>query len=207
MKKYILIVAVLVLVILSVLIFKTKKEQPVSVEPVDQVTHEEQTIFPTVYTNSSLTVSVNLPDGYVADESYAYEGFGTQKKIQGIKFTVPTKLADETNLSNDSYISVEQLPNEKECTTGDFFSLSNGKPQTVTDAGVTYSMEHSSDAGAGNRYEETVYVISGAKTCVAIRYFIHYSVFENYPAGTIKEFDLKALTAEFDQIRRSIQIK
>jgi hypothetical protein len=51
-----------------------------------------------------------------------------------------------------------------------------------------------------------VYAIPGTKPCTAVRYFIHYSVFENYPPGTVKAFDHAALVATFDAIRRTLRI-
>ena len=61
-------------------------------------------------------------------------------------------------------------------------------------------------AGAGNRYFETVYAISGSSPCFAVRYFIHYSVIENYPAGTVQQFNEPALVSQFDSIRRTLTI-
>ena len=64
----------------------------------------------------------------------------------------------------------------------------------------------STGAAAGNRYEETVYTLPGTNPCIAVRYFIHYGVFQNYPAGTVREFDQQALLASFDAIRHTLVI-
>ncbi len=74
---------------------------------------------------------------------------------------------------------------------------------SVTLSGTTYAEFHSSDAGAGNRYDTTSYRVSRNSQCYAIEYTVHYSVFENYPKGTVKQFDEAALTAKLDSIARS----
>ena len=71
---------------------------------------------------------------------------------------------------------------------------------------MTYSVASSTGAAAGNRYEETVYALPGTNHCIAVRYFIHYGVIENYPVGLVREFDKKSLLKEFDTIRRTLNI-
>jgi hypothetical protein len=119
-------------------------------------------------------------------------------------------MATGTNLSSDSYISIEQIPytdipRGQTCSAALFVD-----PETpvsnMTDNDIQYSVASSTGAGAGNRYEEHVYAIPGTNPCIAVRYFIHYGVFENYPSGTVKHFDETALLKEFDTIRRSLTI-
>ena len=61
-------------------------------------------------------------------------------------------------------------------------------------------------AGAGNLYEEIVYVpnLPGNAGCYGIRYFIHSGNIANYEPGTMAEFDRTTLLAEFDRIRHSV---
>lgn len=168
-----------------------------------------------VYTNSSAGFSLRLPslvksgtaDGYKVDESYKYQELGPGKDIAGTKFTIPASLAAGTNLSTDSYISVEELPNTALCTADLFVEKGLGaKATTLTDNGVTYSMATTSGAGAGNRYNETVYAIPGTNPCMAVRYYIHYGAYANYDPKTTKQFDEDALKASFDQIRRTLVV-
>ncbi len=160
-----------------------------------------------VYHAPNGTFSLRTPDGFVADESYAYTNKGPGKEIKGVKYTVPTDYVTGTNLASDSYISVEQLPNQTECLATTFLSESNGvSSQTITQHDTTYSFASSTGAGAGNRYEERVYAIPGTNPCVAVRYFIHYGVIENYPTGTVKEFDEKKVLSTFDAIRNSLTV-
>jgi hypothetical protein len=39
-----------------------------------------------------------------------------------------------------------------------------------------------------------------------VRYFIHYGVFENYPAGSVTRFDHTALVDRFDAIRQTLVV-
>ena len=136
---------------------------------------------------------------YTRNSNYEYV-LGVPKGIAGSSYTIPPSLAEGTNLSTDTYISYEELPNPTSCDPREFL---DGEPEVseVTDDGITYLVAHSVGAGAGNRYDETVYVFKDYKPCNAIRYYIHYGVIENYPKGTVKEFDRTALITQFDSIR------
>ena len=112
-------------------------------------------------------------------------------------------LYKNTNLSADSYISVEKLATSTACTPNLFLS-NNVKQVTVVDGDTQYSVASSSGAGAGNRYEEIVFVLPRINPCYAIRYFIHSTVVENYPAGTVSKFDRSALINQFDLIRGTL---
>ena len=114
-------------------------------------------------------------------------------------------MATGTNLSADSYVSVEWLPRAKNCT-GDIYLAANVKPQEVVDNRVTYSLASSSGAAAGNRYEEWVYALSGSQPCLAVRYFIHSTNIANFDPGAVKEFDRAALVKQFDKIRKTLVI-
>ena len=142
---------------------------------------------------------ISVPEDFTADAKYTYQG----TQISGTKFTIPGSMATGTNLSNDSYISLEQSISSSTCSAGLFFT-DTVQSQNIIDNGVTYSFASTTGAGAGNRYEETVYAFPNSNPCLAVRYFVHYSAFENYPKGSIKEFDKKALQEKFDGIRRSV---
>ncbi|MDB5255008.1 MAG: hypothetical protein JWL92_384 [Candidatus Nomurabacteria bacterium] len=155
------------------------------------------------YANKTLGISVNVPAGYTTDESYKYQ-MAPRQTIPGVKFTIPAALAKGTNLSTDTYVSVEKLNDKSGCSADRFLDGShNATIQTIN--GMNYSIASAEGAGAGNRYQETVYALQ-SNTCVAVRYFIHYSAFENYPKGSIKEFDQAATLKSLDQIRDSLVI-
>ncbi|MES2223927.1 MAG: hypothetical protein V4469_03265 [Patescibacteria group bacterium] len=196
MKKTYITIGLLVIII--ALIFVFKKDDTVAPVITD-------TSAP-VYTNPTQTFSVSVPKGFTTDEKYSYS-ISPSRSINGVKFTIPESLAKGTNLSTDSYVSVESIADGTYCTAERFYDSAPQAPDTVTENGVTYSVNSSQDAGAGNRYEETVYAIKNSNPCIAIRYFVHYSVLENYPEGTVKAFDRAALLGQFDAIRKSLKIK
>lgn len=148
---------------------------------------------------------ITRTDSYTVDESHSY-GLIPGETIAGVKFTIPQAMSQGTNLSKDSYISVEHITNAKKCT-GDMFLEGEHLVAKVVEKGLTYSVASTTGAAAGNRYEEIVYATGGKTMCLAVRYFIHYGVFENYPAGTVKEFNKKALIDTFNTIRTSITVK
>lgn len=164
--------------------------------------------LPQVYESGSDGFSIRYPSGYTANPSYAYQELGPGKDIHGVSFTIPQATAAGTNLGQDSYVSVEELPQAKQCSADLFLGqgMDGTNVTTVTDGGTEYSVASSTGAGAGNRYEETVYALPGTNPCIAVRYFIHYSVIENYPPGAVVAFDHQALTDQFAAIRRTLTI-
>ncbi len=167
--------------------------------------------LPKMYAEDNGSFSLRLPslltateDGYKIDEDYQNQVSPTQI-ISGVKFTIPEKLATGTNLSNDTYVSVESIPNIQVCSA-DLFLSGNQATSTVSDDGVVYSVATSSEAAAGNRYQEKVFAIPGTNPCVAVRYMVHYGVLENYEPGTVNEFNAVGLINEFDQIRRTLVV-
>ena len=163
--------------------------------------------LPQIYSNGARGFSIRLPGAFAVDESYKYTELGPAKNISGVKFTIPLDMATGTNLGSDSYISVEQIPQSillnKECAAS-FFVDPETPVSKFTDNGTDYSVASSTGAGAGNRYEEMVYALPWSNPCTAIRYFIHTSVFSNYPAGTVKEFNPQNLVSTFDILRRTL---
>ncbi len=158
------------------------------------------------FTNASSTFTVQYPQGWTPNADYKYTGVSAAKPISGVQFKIPGEMATGTNLSADTYVSVEQLPRATSCVA-DIYLLDNVKPQAIDANGHSYSLASTSEAAAGNRYEEWVYAIPGSTPCTAARYFIHYGAIENYPTdGSVKEFDRAALLAIFDSIRDSISV-
>ena len=157
----------------------------------------------TRYTSAGFSIAA--PPGWTADASHDYQALGPGKDIHGLALTIPADLAKGTNLSTGSYVAVETLPGATTCTAAAFLSDSIAAP-SVTENGVTYSVATSSDAGAGNFYDETVYAVQGSSPCTAVRYFIHSTNIGNYDPGTIKAFDGKALVAQFDAIRMTLKL-
>jgi hypothetical protein len=156
-----------------------------------------------------LGISLRYPAGYTVNNGYKYQELGPGKDIKGTAFTIPSTVAAGTNLGTDTYFSVEARPDTPDCRADLFLDAGTlgAKAAIMQDNETTYSVATSTGAGAGNRYEETVYAIPGTNPCLAARYFIHYGVLENYPTGAVKAFDHDSLIKQFDAIRRTITIQ
>lgn len=203
--KYVIGIIVLVLVTIAGYFAWTTfsvpalPEEQASPQPIDEAKN----------TYATSTFTIQYPSTYDVDEAYTYDAFAG-KPIAGVKFLVPESLAAETNLSAfDTGVSVEWLPRAQKCT-GDIYVLPNVPAIEMTVGSTTYSVATTSEAGAGNRYEEMVYAVKDSKPCTAVRYLLHYSAIENFPQeeGTeqVREFDKASLLRAFDAIRDSLQL-
>jgi hypothetical protein len=151
-----------------------------------------------VYHDARLGFTIAYPAGWSVDPHFTRD---MSPPIRGVSFTVPSSLTKGTNLGSDTRLSVEHVAGP--CSAGRFLD----SPQDVHDVtqdGRTYSVATANDAGAGNRYEETVYALANGKTCFGVHYFIHYSAIENFDPGTVKAFDRDGLVSAFDAMRRSL---
>ena len=208
-QSYVTLITVLVIVIvLGVAGYYAWKAFAGGTEPVSEPTPVPQAPVDTTvaFASSTLGVSLKYPQAFILDEAFANTSVNPKKPISGVQFKIPVAMATGTNLSADSYVSLEQLPRAKVCT-GDIFIAANVKPMTFVDGAITYSVATSSGAGAGNFYEEAVFAVSGSSPCIAIRYFVHSTNIGNYPAGSVQEFNRAALVAEFDKIRHSLIVQ
>jgi hypothetical protein len=158
------------------------------------------------YSNSAMKFSLRLPSGYTADESYKYTELGPDEEITGVRFTIPNTVATGTNLSSDSYISVEQIPDLPSCIAGPFLWKGQKIELSPSDDVTQFLVASSTGAAAGNRYENAVYAIQDSNPCIAVRYYLHYSAIENYPTGAVREYDRQMLLATFDAIRHSLKV-
>lgn len=153
---------------------------------------------------ATTTFAVAYPYGYTVDEHYTKD-IAPGRVSQGVKFTISPERAAGTNLSPDSYVSVEWLPTLVSCSATPYL-YDPVSPPTLQDEGRAYSVAYASGAAAGNFYEETVYTRLGDKGCVAVRYVIHSTNLGNYDPGTVRRFDKESLLREFDGVRRSLRL-
>jgi len=167
--------------------------------------------LPKVYAKADGSFSLRLPsllsateDGYSINEDFKNQ-ISESQIIDGVKFTIPNKLATGTNLASDTYLSIESIPNTQVCTANLFLDKET-VTSTLVEEGATYSVATSTEAAAGNRFQEKVFALVGTNPCMAIRYMVHYSVLDNYEPDTVVEFDAVGLVSQFDQIRRSLTI-
>jgi membrane-bound inhibitor of C-type lysozyme len=77
---------------------------------------------------------------------------------------------------------------------------------TKTINGTTYTVLHSSDAGAGNRYDTTSYRTVRSNQCYVIEYTVHSTAIGNYdPSQGIKEYDPNAVVSVMEGIVQSFR--
>jgi hypothetical protein len=188
---------VLLFVLANIFGWSLGREQRPAVKPLPTPTITQ---WP-VYTSSQLGFTIRHPSSFSVNPDYIYAAMGPGRDVSGASFNIDPTLALGTNLSTDSYVSVERLVTSTACSPA-LFMDSAQSTSTLEEGGVTYQVAHGGGAGAGNYYDETVYVLPGAP-CMAIRYFIHSTSIGNYEPGTIREFDRGSLVDLFDQIRRS----
>lgn len=122
------------------------------------------------------------------------------------RLSVPASNQPGTNLSNASFtvggsVDPAALSN---CLKSPVGTASTSASQTkLGDVAVTKLTF--SDAAAGNRYDTTSYRALHNSQCYAIEYTIHYGNIDNYPKGSVEEFDKAALTASLDEVARSFR--
>lgn len=149
--------------------------------------------------------SVEYPDTYTVNTKYTYTALGPGKDIPGVAFTIPASLAAGTNLSEDSYVSVEQLKSGA-CEAKSFLG-STQSARVVEENGTSWSAAQGGGAGAGNFYDETVYAAKFGAQCYGLRLFIHSTNIGNYDPGTVIEFNREALDEVFAQFRATFTSK
>lgn len=167
------------------------------------------------YTDAEHSFSIVLPTELTTEESltqyrvdaeHVYTARGPENPIRGVKFTIPANHTEGTNLSRDSYVSVEYIPTAKTCSTDMFLDGAQKTTHALSEGVVKYAVASSTDAAVGNRYEETVYVRTDTPLCIAVRYMVHYAALENFAPGVVRAFDKEALRTEFDGIRRTLRV-
>lgn len=211
-KSFAFFSVALIVIVAGVWYWSTHQGSDVATQtPVTQPTTEVPATR--VYKDDTLGFSITFPTAlssttndalYRIETLYTYTGMGPGTSIPGVKFTIPRTMTTGTNLSTDSYLSVEHLVKGQACDAVAFIGIPNVKSQTIREGTLTYSFASSSGAAAGNRYEESVFALPNTSPCIAVRYFVHYGAIENYDASSTKAFNRKKLFTDFDAIRRTL---
>ncbi len=200
MNKYIIGAVVVILALIGIYVITKPKPQPVVINPPPVV----EPAAPQGQSYATSTYSLTYPADFTINEAYAYQGV-PKKSIPGVKFTISSTMATGTNLASDSGVSIESLPHANKCS-GDIYIYQNVRSHELVVGSTTFSVASTTDAGAGNFYEEIVYAMPNSHPCTALRYMIHSTNIDNYPTGTVRAFDRAALMTEFDKIRDSLKL-
>lgn len=156
------------------------------------------------YESATYRFSAQYPAGYSVNPDYEYQALGPEGRIPGVSFTVPASLAAGTNLSRDTYMSVE-FPGSSSCDAVQFVGEARTSSTRVTEDGVDYSVATGGGAAAGNLYQETAYAAIRGNTCFVTRLLVHTTNIGNYDPGTVRAFDVATLEPTFAAFRRSVR--
>lgn len=157
-----------------------------------------------VYGDAELGISFAYPLDYFLDEAHRYQ-LSPARVIAGVSLTIPARMREGTNLSADTYLSVEYAPNVDGCSA--LLFAHTRETVSAVDGEREYSLATTTEGAAGNIYEEWVYALPETDPCIALRYFVHSTRLENYDPGTVRAYDRAALLAAFDAIRRSLVVR
>ncbi len=157
-----------------------------------------------IYRNDEAGYTVQYPKGFFAVES-GRNPLNMNETFSGIFFNFPSSFVLGTNLSKESFISVETKV-EIACTPKDFLMAGNpGSTSTIQADGLTFKGQSASDAAAGNRYNETVYTTLHKNVCYGIRLFLHSGNIDNYDPGTVRAFDQAKIESLFKEMVSSFR--
>lgn len=160
-----------------------------------------------VYRDRQMGFSISYPDGWRVDRQHVYSALGPGKEIRGVAFHIDPSIATGTNLSDESYLAVEVLPNVQPCAAEPFLDDAIDKPRIKSNNnGIQWSVLDGADQGAGNIYEETVQAAIGSQPCIATRAFVHSTNIGNYDPGSVKAFNRGKLNAVIDKMRHSFRL-
>ncbi|MEN9621881.1 MAG: hypothetical protein RLZZ67_315 [Candidatus Parcubacteria bacterium] len=201
MKKIFLIISALI-VLAGLLWFLTHSKSETIIQT--QGVTGDVTPPKGVYKSSLFGFEITPAPGFTVNESYLNQDFGPGREIPGIAFIIPELFSKGTNLSADSYIAVEKL-SDVDCEPASFIDSPQAAEDIVVD-GISFKKASVSDAGAGNRYDQTVFVTENDGACIAVREFVHTTQIANYDPGTVKEYDRAGLSALFETMLKSLRL-
>jgi len=141
------------------------------------------------YVSSTYGFSIRRPKTASVVTS-GFDGFLplTKKAVVGI--VLPKSLFHGTNLQEAAvYIGASKLPAVLAAWNMPVAAIGETGAGTTAINGVSFAIFTSSDAGAGNYYEQRTYRVVHKGTCFEITEFLHSNSIGNYTPGTVQEFD------------------
>ena len=130
-----------------------------------------------------------------------FEGFLPITAAPVVAFQLPADLFTGTNLAEVGvYIGASSSPDVlAKCAkpSKNFGEISSG---TTTLNGVVWNIFNSTGVGAGNIYDQKTYRTLRGNTCFEMTELLHSGNIDNYPQGTVIEFD----KAKFQGLLESI---
>lgn len=152
-------------------------------------------------------ISLRYPAGWQVRDTNTAEIGGLAGGVELLAdITVPAERTEGTNLSGDSGVRIARITDPGESCTPDMFLENSSAVGTSTINDTLYLVASSTDSGAGNLYERTAYVQEGVYPCVAGIGLIHSTELQNYPEGTVAQFDRTGLTEDYIAILNTLHV-
>jgi hypothetical protein len=148
-------------------------------------------------------IDFGTQDNYTATPSTNWRNGATSTGTVFFTLTIPKAFEPQTNLADVTLRvgSSKETNAVTQCLNVDPNSGETMATSTATINGVSFTVFHASDAGAGNFYQTTSYRTIHAGQCYAIEYTIHSGNIENYPASyNLQPFD----QAKIDSLMQAI---
>lgn len=163
-----------------------------------------------VYSDQSKSFSFTFPTDFsIAGSAVGYtQDWSVNATTSGMVLAhieVPKSFEAGTNFGDARFtVGTSADPSAiAECLTSPKGNYGSTTPVTMN--GVPFTKITFTGAGAGNRYDTTSYRAVRGNQCYAVEYTIHYGVIENYPVGTVKEFDEARVQSALEKMVQSFQ--
>ena len=163
------------------------------------------------YTDQSGTFSFIFPKAFSvsgADIGYSqsWAQGATTTGLELARVDVPQSYESGTNFGNAWFtVGVSSQPSAVATCLVDTSGMSPDTTMRVTINGVSFTKMTFTGAGAGQRYDTTSYRTMHAGMCYAIEYTIHYGVLQNYPKGTVAQFNEQKIDSALNQVAQSFR--
>ncbi len=151
---------------------------------------------------------IQYPADFTINQHYRYTRLGKNKTISGVAFNLPKTYWQGTNLSSDSYVSVET--SNLACEAKNFVpDASKDKEMMLAKNGRTYTqVTHDEGVTNSNFYHEVVYASAASRgACYIARLFLHSVDINNLldSKPTTKRYDEAGITTVFENMLATLQ--
>lgn len=206
MRGYLALVVLLVAVVAGFAVYSnTHQEIPTPDTSIPHIVPDTSTIE---YRDTALRFSIQYPD-IATSSPVEFAGYLPRTASPVASFTLPRSMFEGTNLGEAGvYIGATTSPKIVASCETPMPDMGELSVSSTTLNGAVFATATSSDAGAGNRYETTVFRAVHDGTCFEIVELLHWADIHNFGPETA-EFDkakfqgyLDAIAATFSFIQQ-----
>lgn len=158
------------------------------------------------HTNEDPAFSVSYPEAFefsVGAPAGREAGFWSELSEAGgetfATLTLPGTFMPESNFSEARIMfgASDQAAAVEDCST---YTGNRAETEDAQIQDQPFTRIETADAGAGNFYETVSYRIVHNDACFAIEYVIHSTNINNYPEGTVEEFDKEEVVRLLEEV-------